>query len=60
MAVPVLTPKSQTSAIILPATGTVSNVASNLPIGVYSTNSDFINGAVDQVAYTYKMIGGSS
>ena len=58
MAVPVLTPKSQTSAIILPASGTSSRVASNLPIGVYSTSTDFISGAVDQVAYTYKMIGG--
>lgn len=58
MAVPVLTPKSQTSAIILPPTGTTTNVAPNLPIGVYSTNTDFISGAVDQVAYTYKMIGG--
>jgi hypothetical protein len=58
MAVPVLTPKSQTSAIILPSTGTFSNVASNLPIGVYASSTDFISGAVDQVAYTYKMIGG--
>lgn len=58
MAVPVLTPKSQTSAIILPPTGTFVNVPFNLPIGVYSTSTDFISGAVDQVAYTYKMIGG--
>lgn len=58
MAVPVLTPKSQTSAIILPPTGTFSNVVSNLPIGVYANSTDFISGAVDQVAYTYKMIGG--
>jgi len=58
MAVPVLTPKQQTSAIILPATGTATNVANNLPIGVYSNSVDFISGAVDQVAYTYKMIGG--
>jgi hypothetical protein len=58
MAVPVLTPKSQTSAIILPPTGTLTNVAVNLPIGVYANNTDFISGAVDQVAYTYKMIGG--
>jgi hypothetical protein len=42
----------------LPATGTFTNVSNNLPIGVYSTNTDFISGAVDQVAYTYKMIGG--
>jgi len=58
MAVPVLTPKQQTSAIVLPPTGTTTNVVSNLPIGVYSNSVDFISGAVDQVAYTYKMIGG--
>jgi hypothetical protein len=58
MAVPVLTPKQQTSVIVLPPTGTNSNVVGNLPIGVYSNNTDFISGAVDQVAYTYKMIGG--
>jgi hypothetical protein len=58
MAVPVLTPKSQTSAIILPPTGTFSNVTGNLPIGVYVNSVDFISGAVDQVAYTHKMIGG--
>lgn len=58
MSVPVLTPKQQTSAIILPATGTFSNVVSSLPLGVYADSTDFISGAVDQVAYTYKMIGG--
>jgi len=58
MSVPVLTPISQISAIILPATGTYSRVVSNLPIGVYANSQDFITGAVDQVSYTYKMIGG--
>ena len=58
MAVPVLAPKQQTSAIILPPTGTFVNVTGNLPIGVYSNSVDFVSGAVDQVAYTYKMIGG--
>jgi hypothetical protein len=58
MAVPVLTPKQQTSAIVLPPTGTYINVTGNLPIGVYANSVDFVSGAVDQVAYTYKMIGG--
>ncbi len=58
MSVPILTPKSQTSVIVLPVTGTFVNVTSSLPIGVYSNNTDFISGAVDQVAYTYKMLGG--
>lgn len=58
MALPVLAPKSQISAIILPPLGTASRVSASLPFGVYTTNSDFISGAVDQVAYTHKMLGG--
>ena len=58
MAFPTLTPASQTSAIILPATGTYANVAATLPIGVYSASEDFLSGAVAQVAYTYKKLGG--
>ena len=58
MAVPVLTPKSLTSAIILPSTGTLLRVTGNLPFGVYAASADFVSGAVDQVAYTYKMMGG--
>ena len=60
MAVPVLTPASQKSAIVLPVTGTHSNVnsATNpLPFGIY-TSDDFVSGAVDQVAFTYKRLGG--
>lgn len=60
MAVPVLTPASQKSAIVLPVTGTHSNVnsATNpLPFGIYTTD-DFVSGAVDQVAFTYKRLGG--
>jgi len=58
MSVPVLSPRQQTSAIILPASGNLVNVVPNLPIGVYADSTDFRLGAVDQVAYTYKMIGG--
>lgn len=58
MALPVLTPKSQTSAIILPSTGDATKVVSSLPFGIYANSNDFISGAVDQVAYTYKMLGG--
>jgi hypothetical protein len=67
MAVPTLTPKSQTSAIVLPVTGTHANVNSTsnpLPFGVYTgaggsqTSTDFVSGAVDQVAYVYKKLGG--
>ena len=60
MSVPTLTPDSTTSAIVLPITGTHSNVnsATNpLPFGIY-TSTPFVSGAVDQVAYTYKKLGG--
>ena len=58
MAFPTLTPVSQMSKSILPATGTVSNVAASLPLDVYSDSSQFLSGAADQVAYTYRKIGG--
>jgi len=57
MAFPTLTPKSQQSAIVLPPTGTYSEVLPSLPFGIYTTGS-FISGAVDQVAYTYRKLGG--
>ena len=58
MSLPELTPTSQTSAIILPITGTLSNVTGALPLGVYKDSSEFISGAVAQVAFTYKRLGG--
>lgn len=58
MALPVLTPISQTSAVVLPQTGTAADVAGTLPYGIYSTSDSFLTGASDQVAYTYKMLGG--
>jgi len=54
---PTLTPESTLSKVILPATGAHSDVISTLPYGIYSTDA-FISGAVDQVAYTYKKLGG--
>ena len=57
MAFPTLTPTSTQSAIILPPTGTAGDVLSSLPFGIYTTGS-FINGAVDQVAYTFRKLGG--
>lgn len=58
MALPTLTPSSQISKSILPATGSPDLVADTLPLGVYSGSSAFLSGAADQVAYTYKKIGG--
>ncbi len=58
MALPTLTPTSTTSAIILPKTGSTSNVAAALPLGVYSSSTQFISGATAQVAFTFKRLGG--
>tara|TARA_R110000824_G_scaffold12623_10_gene55362 strand:+ start:12074 stop:13357 length:1284 start_codon:yes stop_codon:yes gene_type:complete len=63
MARPTLTPASTTSTVVLPVTGALTNVSS-LPFGVYSDSSSplfsqyFATGAIDQVAYTYKKLGG--
>jgi hypothetical protein len=57
MAFPTLTPTSTQSAIILPPTGTVGDVLASLPFGMYTTAA-FLSGAADQVAYTYRKLGG--
>tara|TARA_R110002074_G_scaffold263716_2_gene435758 strand:- start:869 stop:2143 length:1275 start_codon:yes stop_codon:yes gene_type:complete len=59
MAIPTLTPVSQTSTNILPATGSTANVTSTaVPFGMYLDSTDFLSGAAAQVAYTYKKLGG--
>ena len=58
MSLPNLTPTSQTSAIILPKTGSHDNVSDALPLGVYASSAEFLSGAVAQVAFTYKRLGG--
>lgn len=58
MSFPTLTPTSQTSAIILPVTGTYDNVADACPMGNYTGSAEFITGAVQQVKFTYKRLGG--
>jgi hypothetical protein len=60
MAVPTLTPVQTTSAVVLPETGSLTLAASsaNYPYGIYIANTDFISGAVDQVNYTYRKLGG--
>jgi hypothetical protein len=65
MAVPTLTPSSTTSAITLPS-GTTPGVVKDteIPFGIYSNtgvgtfSQHFCTGAADQVAYTYKKLGG--
>ena len=70
MALPTLSPASTTSAVILSSAGTTATTGngagntSHYPFGLYAdTESDlydinFINGASDQVAFTYKKLGG--
>tara|TARA_Y100001938_G_scaffold140423_1_gene208582 strand:- start:7848 stop:9164 length:1317 start_codon:yes stop_codon:yes gene_type:complete len=68
MAAPTLTPQSVTSSIILPVTGTHASgnfpPSSSLPYGMYANTGSalysvgWISGAVDQVSFTYKMLGG--
>tara|TARA_A100001391_G_scaffold50412_1_gene30628 strand:+ start:186 stop:1451 length:1266 start_codon:yes stop_codon:yes gene_type:complete len=57
MAIPKLYPASTSNANILPVTGSPSNVMATLPFGVYSSAA-FLSGAADQVAFTYKKLGG--
>lgn len=58
MSIPTLTPVQQTSPIVLTSTGSHAAVADSLVFGVYSHSPYFITGAVDQVSFTYKMLGG--
>lgn len=60
MAVPNITPISQTSRIVLTPTGSVSEVASGLSFSIpqYVNDPAFLSGAASQVNFTYKMFGG--
>jgi len=53
-----LNPRSQTSAIVLSETGSVTQVATAVPFGMYTGSLEFLTGAATQVAYTYKKLGG--
>jgi len=72
MAQPTLTPSSNTSTVVLPVTGTLATAAStsSYPYGVYvsslkndgTTNdlydASFVTGALEQVSFTYRKLGG--
>jgi hypothetical protein len=53
-----LNPLSTTSAVVLTPTGSTALVSAALPFGIYTASVDFLSGASDQVAYTYKKLGG--
>ena len=66
MAVPTLTPSSTTSAVRLPETGSITSAqtVANYPLGIYADtdsavyDANFISGALDQVNYTFRKLGG--
>jgi len=58
MAIPKLNPASTSNSNVLPVTGSTTNVAATLPFGIYAGSDAFLSGAADQVAYTYKKLGG--
>jgi len=64
MAIPTLTPAASSSAIALPETGSSTNAAisTNYPYGIYASgdllDNNFVTGAVDQVNYTFRKLGG--
>ncbi len=59
MSFPDLTPTSTQSAITLPVTSsdTAATITGSLAVGFYNTNA-FVSGAMAQVAYTFKRLGG--
>tara|TARA_Y100000593_G_scaffold13557_2_gene25311 strand:- start:23449 stop:24750 length:1302 start_codon:yes stop_codon:yes gene_type:complete len=66
MAIPTLSPKREPSAVVLPSTGSNTDASdvTNYAFAIYSNtssplyDSNFVLGAIDQVAYTYKKLGG--
>ena len=65
MAFPTLSPSSTTSAITLPQTASLTDITTTtLPFNIYNDTSsplystNFKRGAIDQVAHTYKKLGG--
>tara|TARA_Y100001970_G_C14147987_1_gene810950 strand:+ start:256 stop:1524 length:1269 start_codon:yes stop_codon:yes gene_type:complete len=58
MSIPNLNPASTSNANVLPVTGAALNVAATLPFAIYANSNPFLSGAADQVAYTYKKLGG--
>jgi hypothetical protein len=53
-----LSPRSQTSAVVLTSTGSTTQVSQGCPFGVYTKSELFLSGASLQVNYVYKKLGG--
>lgn len=59
MPAPDLYPTSETTALKLPATGTIADVAAACSNGVYNSEPTFLSGAAQQVNFTYQRLGGN-
>jgi|TARA_R100000995_G_C3480868_1_gene123809 hypothetical protein len=53
-----ISPKSETSTVILTSTGSADLVAAAVPFGIYTGSVDFLSGAALQVNYVFKKLGG--
>ena len=61
MAIPQLIPAPLAQRVLLSSSATFAEAQNfQYPYGVYSSSSYFITGAVEQVSYTYKKLGGDS
>ena len=63
MSYPTFNPESTTSVTILPVTSSMTEVlafksSGSFPQSYYSEDQYFLSGCVEQVSYTYKMLGG--
>ena len=53
-----ISPKSETSTVILTSTGSADLVSAAVPFGIYTGSVDFLSGAALQVNYVFKKLGG--
>ena len=66
MSLPTLTPRQTAPTNILPETGSVDegHTVANYPYGIYADlgsdlyDGNFVSGAIDQVNYTFRKLGG--
>jgi len=54
-----LSPRSQLSSIVLPATGNISDIATILVYDTYVNSVEFLSGAASQVSEVYYKLGGN-
>lgn len=55
---PTYLPSTTFNSLTLPPTGSIGNVVDALSLGIYASSTEFLSGAVAQVAYVYNELGG--